>query len=123
MHAIAPTVVGAVLLVVFVLHQTFINKTGLCHHGMFVHRNFALSVTGNFVEGVRTTHSDWLSVFSDPSPPPLQIFYYVFNAYIGTQAAILYTSEPLKFGFFFACFFLPQLIACRYLQISPGDLV
>lgn len=69
MHAIAPTVVGAVLLVVFVLHQTFINKTSLCHHGMFVHRNFALSVTGNFVEGVRTTHSDWLSVLSDHRVP------------------------------------------------------
>lgn len=44
-------------------------------------------------------------------------------SYIGTQAAILYTSEPLKFGFFFACFFLPQLIACRYLQIALGALV
>ncbi|KAL8290598.1 hypothetical protein RQP46_002856 [Phenoliferia psychrophenolica] len=85
-HAIAPTAIGAVLLVVFGLHQTFIKKDGLFHHGQFKgNRNFALSVTGNFVEG---------------------IFYYVYNAYIGTQAAILYESAPLKFGLFFASGYL-----------------
>lgn len=88
-HAIVPTVVGAVLLVVFGLHQTYIKKDGLFHHQQFKNRNFALSITAQFVEG---------------------IFYYVYNAYIGEQCAILYDSRPVQFGLFFCAFFLPQLI-------------
>ena len=73
----------------------------MCLETQFRHRNFALSVTGNFVEGVSRTEG--VKQFVAEGLALIQIFYYVFNAYIGTQAAILYESAPLAFGLFFAC--------------------
>ena len=55
-----------------------------------MHRNFALAMVANMVEG---------------------IFYYVLNQYIGQQSATVYSSAPLVFGFSFALFFIPQLPA------------
>jgi hypothetical protein len=34
-HGIAPTVVGGVMLLVFVAYEAFIKKDGLAHHGLF----------------------------------------------------------------------------------------
>ena len=51
-HAIAPTVIGCVLFIVLILHQTLYKKDGLFNARMFAHRNFALSLLCIFTEGV-----------------------------------------------------------------------
>jgi hypothetical protein len=82
--------VGGILLFVFAAHQIWFKKDGLFHHKQFGHRNFALAITANFVEG---------------------IFYYVLNQFIGQQSATVYDSRPMQFGLFFAIFFAPQIFS------------
>lgn len=58
-HVLAPFIVSVVVLAVLGIHQWKIRKDGLFHHRLFSDRNFVVSVTSMFVEGLSffTTNS------------------------------------------------------------------
>ncbi|KAH8703170.1 major facilitator superfamily domain-containing protein [Talaromyces proteolyticus] len=51
-HVVAPFVVGVGLLIGLISYALFVKKDGIVHHKLFLHRNFAIALGCQFVEGL-----------------------------------------------------------------------
>lgn len=94
-HVVAPLVIGFVMLVVFVIHQVFVNKHGLLDHDLFSRdRNFAISIAAFFADGM---------------------VFWAYTAHTPVELSILFVEKPLVQGVrlaipFFAAIFAVALI-------------
>jgi MFS family permease len=50
-HILAPLLIGAALIIVFIIYEVRFKKDGMLHHNLFKHRNFPLALAAIFAEG------------------------------------------------------------------------
>lgn len=75
-HTLVTLIIGALLLVLFVLYEWRIKKDGMVHHDLFSRdRNFAIALGCIFAEG---------------------LFYFSANAYFPYEVGVLYATDPMK---------------------------
>ncbi|ETS74385.1 hypothetical protein PFICI_14251 [Pestalotiopsis fici W106-1] len=51
-HIIVPFVISITLIIAFLIFEIRFKRDGILHHGLFASRNFAISITGIFIEGM-----------------------------------------------------------------------
>ena len=90
-HVLAPLILGAGFLIGLVVHQTFLKKDGLFHHGLFKKdRNFALALFIILVDG---------------------IVFYVANVYYSYEVSVLYETNTELVGLHFCVAFFVAIMA------------
>lgn len=90
-HVLAPLVLGGLIFVALIVHQTFLKKDGLIHHDLFKKdRNFALALGCFFADGM---------------------IFWAANNYYSFQVSVLYEHDPVRVGLHFAVAFIAAVVA------------
>lgn len=102
--------IGIAFLIALAIHQTWLKKDGLFHHGLFQHdRNFALAIVIIFIDGIAFNAA---------------------NTYFSFEVSILFETDPVRVGLrycivFFACIISSFGVAAysSYRKIVRGPIV
>ena len=90
-HVLAPLIVGFCFFTGLIVHQTFFKKDGLIHHDLFKKdRNFAVALGCFFADGM---------------------IFWAANNYFPFQVSVLYETDPLLVGLYFAVAFFAAVAA------------
>lgn len=90
-HVLAPLVLGGVLFMALIAHQTFVKKDGLVHHDLFKKdRNFALALGCFFADGM---------------------IFWSANNYYAFEVSVLYETDALLINLHFCVAFFAGILA------------